>query len=404
MWPRTIGGLCCLAVFLCCHRTSSAEATSVTSLSDFYQASTPIDAPDGSAAARISPPEPASRSAFDIAALEQRSNDGPAKLASDESELADRDGCGYGANGCGESILCCPCNMCPCTYAWAEGLMLWRDNDAMGRAVVLDLNTGDALISADDPDFDMGGGVRAGFSIRRCSNWGWEFQYFGVFGQDDSEFVALADGLAIPGDLGLSTNNFFFADEVSVDYESDLHNAEVNRVCCCSDGCRTVEFLYGFRYLNLNEEFTLVATDFQEGTSTYNVETENNLFGAQFGSRVRRFQGRWHLEGTGKAGIFGNAAELDSDPIVDFPAFVVRPGRSASEGDVAFVGDLNLTAIYRLNNVWGLRLGYNLIWIEGVALAPDQLDFTNTTDSGKDVSADGGVFLHGVNAGAEARW
>jgi hypothetical protein len=49
-------------------------------------------------------------------------------------------------------------------------------------------------------------------------------------------------------------------------------------------------------------------------------------------------------------------------------------------------------------------LGYNLIWIEGVALAPDQLDFTNTTTSGSGIDTDGGVFLHGVNAGLEARW
>ena len=125
---------------------------------------------------------------------------------------------------------------------------------------------------------------------------------------------------------------------------------------------------------------------------------------AAVGSRARHSRGRWNWEGTGKAGIFGNAAEQHSDPIVDFPAFVVRPGRSESTGNVAFVGDLNLTAIYQINAVWGARLGYNLIWIDGVALAPDQLDFTNTTTSGSGIDTDGGVFLHGVSAGLEARW
>jgi PAS domain S-box-containing protein len=42
--------------------------------------------------------------------------------------------------------------------------------------------------------------------------------------------------------------------------------------------------------------------------------------------------------------------------------------------------------------------------IEGVALAPNQLDFTNTPDSGTDVHTNGGVFFHGVNLGLEARW
>jgi hypothetical protein len=267
------------------------------------------------------------------------------------------------------------------------------------------LNTSESLISTDDLDFDVAGGVHAGFGIRTGSGSAWEFEYMGVFDENSSEFVALTDQLALPGNLGLATNNFYFADEVSVRYESQIHNAEINRVFShYADSSRSVEFLYGFRYLNLNEDFDIVSTDFQESTSTYDVHTNNNLFGAQVGSRLCSRHGRWTWEGTGKAGIFGNAAEQHSDPIVDFPAFVIRPGRSASEGNVAFVGDLNLTGIYQLSSVWGVRAGYNLIWIDGVALAPDQLDFTNTPTSGKGVSTDGGLFLQGVNVGLEARW
>ena len=91
-------------------------------------------------------------------------------------------------------------------------------------------------------------------------------------------------------------------------------------------------------------------------------------------------------------------------PIVDFPNFQFRESRSSSEGDVAFVGDLNFSAMYQLSRVWGVRTGYNLIWIEGVALAPDQFDFSNTIGSGTGLFAGSGVFLHGVNVGLEARW
>ena len=51
-----------------------------------------------------------------------------------------------------------------------------------------------------------------------------------------------------------------------------------------------------------------------------------------------------------------------------------------------------------------LRAGYNLMWIEGVATAPDQLDFTDTAQSGTIVQTKGGEFFHGVNLGLEARW
>jgi hypothetical protein len=44
------------------------------------------------------------------------------------------------------------------------------------------------------------------------------------------------------------------------------------------------------------------------------------------------------------------------------------------------------------------------MWITGVALAPDQLDFDATLPSGDQIASDGSVFLHGVSCGVEARW
>lgn len=59
----------------------------------------------------------------------------------------------------------------------------------------------------------------------------------------------------------------------------------------------------------------------------------------------------------------------------------------------------------QLTDTWALRGGYNLIWIEGVALGGNQLDFTNTTDSGRGIGTSGsGLFLHGANVGLEAHW
>ena len=377
MWSRMIGATCCIALVVCCRCAIGAEPT----VAEFY----------------VNEARTASER---VAAL-------PESSRTESSSITDDSGCDGWSDECRN--LMPSCKMCPCTYGWAEGLLLWRDNQSTNRPIVINLNTQDTLISTNDLNFDSGWGIRAGFGIRRCDNWGWEFEYLGVFDQNAARSVELADELALPGDLGLSTNNFFFADEVSVRYESQINNAEINRVCCCcccedACNCRSVEWLYGFRYLNLNEDFSIVSTDFQESTSTYDIHTNNNLFGLQVGQRVRHCRGRWSWEGTGKAGIFGNAAEMHSDPIVDFPALVVRPSRSESTGNVAFVGDLNLTAIYQINRIWGARLGYNLIWIEGVALAPDQLDFTSTTSGGSGISTDGGVFLHGVNAGFEARW
>jgi len=82
----------------------------------------------------------------------------------------------------------------------------------------------------------------------------------------------------------------------------------------------------------------------------------------------------------------------------------IRIPTGGNGGSAAFVGELNLTGIYQLNQTWGLRAGYNLMWIEGVALAPAQTDFTLTSTSGTGLNRGGGLFLHGINLGLEARW
>lgn len=65
---------------------------------------------------------------------------------------------------------------------------------------------------------------------------------------------------------------------------------------------------------------------------------------------------------------------------------------------------MNVSAIYRLTDQWGLRAGYNLIWLDGVALARDQWDFTNTPASGPSLVGGGCLFLHAANLGVERRW
>ena len=86
------------------------------------------------------------------------------------------------------------------------------------------------------------------------------------------------------------------------------------------------------------------------------------------------------------------------------PTVVYRPGRSAADTGMGFLSSMNLSMAYRFSEVWGLRLGYNLAWLSGVALAPNQWDFTDTLASGTGVRGAGGLFLHGANVGLEARW
>jgi hypothetical protein len=86
------------------------------------------------------------------------------------------------------------------------------------------------------------------------------------------------------------------------------------------------------------------------------------------------------------------------------PALQERPTRSASEGGVGLIGDLNFTLTYRMTETWGLRLGYNMLWLSGVAMAPNQFDFSAAPGGGNALNGGSSIYLAGANLGLEARW
>ena len=223
-------------------------------------------------------------------------------------------------------------------------------------------------------------------------------------------------------------------DSAQVTYTSWVHSFEMNLACCCGccdecdcgkvsnacgcdkagDACdcgdvrcRSFEWFAGFRYIDLGEELDIsaqktVANSVENGS--YNIHTTNNLFGGQVGARLRNTWGRFGWEATGKVGLFGNAAQ-ETQSVTDFPNFALRPTVSSNGGEVAFVGEINISALYRLTDVWNLKAGYNVMWIDGLALAPDQLDFNFAySPSGNQLQNGGAMFLQGVNVGLEARW
>jgi hypothetical protein len=306
------------------------------------------------------------------------------------------------------------CRLCPCMYVVAEALILERNVSGTPFPLAVDATTGQTLASTNDLDFPFAGGFRAYAGYRFCGCWAAEIGYMGLF--DANASTTITGDITLPGDLGPGTNVFFGADRLTYDYTSRLHGGELNFVCCCSccettcdpcvvPRCQSIEWIYGLRYLRVDEVLNISAEREEVGgteTGSYQVRAANDLYGPQFGVRLRHCRGPWSVEGTGKVAVFGNDAST-SQVLTDFPDFVLRDVR-ASDGDVAFLGELNLSLIRQVSDHWFLRGGYNLIWIDGIALAPDQLDFTLASTSGTTIDTDNTMFLHGVNLGIEGRW
>jgi hypothetical protein len=115
----------------------------------------------------------------------------------------------------------------------------------------------------------------------------------------------------------------------------------------------------------------------------------------------------WALESWIKVGLAGTSlSQTQSFQDQLAPLDPYRPTGSSWKGGVGMIADANLSGIYRIDRVWGVRFGYNLIWLTGVALAPDQFNWTSSTDPATTLGIDntGSMLLSGANAGLEARW
>lgn len=289
-------------------------------------------------------------------------------------------------------------------YVRAEALFFKLGSGAGNQPVVVSTEDPNPVVMmSNDGGLGTQVGPRITFGTLNEENRGWELAYFGLLGGDGSATATGDNNLAIPGDLGLASTNFYNADQISAASAGQLHSFEVNRVW--QTGNWTL--LGGFRYLRLWDTYDLQAGDPDTSASVYHLAAANNLFGGQAGARRTGQLWKMEWDAGGKIGLYGNGAS-QSQYVTDFPnpepVYFLRAPVSSDESLASFVGEINLNAGIPLTNWLTARAGYNFLWVEGVALAANQMDFTDTASSGTGTNTTGGVFMHGANVGLEARW
>ncbi|MGI9516589.1 MAG: BBP7 family outer membrane beta-barrel protein [Pirellulaceae bacterium] len=282
-------------------------------------------------------------------------------------------------------------------YFTAELFMLTRTNRADPQSVVLDNPTLNELLSTSDLTFQYEPGLRTilGFSLGQCRYA--ELLYFGLHNWDDTQVVEGNDNLRIPGNLALASTDFLDADRIRVDYSGEVHNIEINYVASYP-----LAFVGGFRYIIFNEFFGINSLDLDSGTSDYLINTTNDLIGGQLGLRYGHCCGCWTFDATGKVGAYYNNASQNQTVNDLDNGFNFRTARGDGS-TTAWTVDLGANASILLTQSLALRGGYQAIWINRVALAPDQLDFTDTPTSGTGINISGSTLLHGFNIGLELR-
>ena len=307
------------------------------------------------------------------------------------------------------------------TFGTVDALLMQRDNAANPAPLVIDNDTQATAIAGTTPQFPVAGGIRAAVGRHTPGRVGWEVGYMGVYGMTASASASGAGNLQVPTPLAGDVTTLRNASQASVSYGSVLNSAEANLLCTERfwHGARrsayeaerqsctaTVGWLAGFRWAGLDERAAIGLVNPTAATlGTYSVRGSSNLFGGQIGARGRAEWQAWALEGWLKAGLAGAALSQSQDPIVDsVSGLVQRTARGSQTGTVGGIFDLGGALVYRIDDTWGLRFGYSMLWLTGVALAPDQFDFSNAVNAGTAVDGNATLWLGGGTLGLEARW
>jgi len=292
--------------------------------------------------------------------------------------------CDSGCDSCGGG--CCP--------SWtvaADALFLKRSGAGDG---------GRRLTLNDAIDFDTDTGWRLTARRRLSSGCDFEFSYLGfdTVGSSpswDDQGEPLTIDVWRPvyesdGTLSWVMETRDITTPAQRKYSSDLDSAEINLRRPLGD---CTQLLAGFRWLQLDENLV----DRDVNSVYHGIGTKNDLWGFQLGTEsllLEQCNGclEWHA-GL-KAGIYYNHTARRITAPYSFS--------HGSDNDTAFCGELTVTGTYRLTDDLGVRFGYQMLWLSGVALASEQPPITDPY-APFPVDADGDLFYHGALVGLEYR-
>ena len=269
------------------------------------------------------------------------------------------------------------------------------------------LGSGTERLNSNDFNQGFAAGPRLGLIRHGECGCDWEFSFFQIDGWSSTRSIAPDGGMlpnwlvfTAPGDFVQTTD---YPDQsMTWAYASRLYNAELNLRW---DLCARLTMLAGFRWVSLWEDLTGTLPP-ERAVPFWDTDTRNNLYGFQIGADGKLFQrGRFSIDGLVKAGIFDNNAQESTGVSIYRTVY----WESASTNRAAFLGELGLRCKYQLTERLSLKAGYEAMWLQGVALAPAQIN--NTLSHGTPITdvyvqalgidSSSGVFFHGATAGLE---
>ncbi|MCC9601551.1 BBP7 family outer membrane beta-barrel protein [Stieleria sp. JC731] len=198
-----------------------------------------------------------------------------------------------------------------------------------------------------------------------------------------------------------------------------LYGSAIGPLARACSGRVRVQTSHGFRWFQLEDEL-LIAGDVDGmpglGGSDiyYELQTENNLYGYQFGSQLSYALGcRLMVNIGGKVGVYGNDARfthwIGNDMVM---AYTDSQGAGAgdlytekSDVSLAGLGELDFGLGYRVCNRLTATCGYRILTACGVATSIDSMpdEYTSVESAGR-VRADDCFTMFGAYFGFNYNW
>lgn len=310
-------------------------------------------------------------------------------------------------------------------------MMLERDDAGTNRAIASDGVSGPIVLSTNQlDDFKQAPSFRVSAAFQVAPGASLEFTYFGLF-----SFNSYAQASSPSNNLYSVVSQFgtmppFGFDETdesdfqSIQYKSTFDNYEANlrRRWMSPNSRYQGSWLIGARFFQLDEKFKyLTQSDVSNGLpaprseAEFNTDVNNALTGIQIGGDV------WtcllpglRIGGEGKVGVYGNYMNVNniigSTSLANAGQPAFQDGKKS--GGVAFIGQLEGMVTYRVSQQWTLKGGYQVLYVDGVALATENFNAVPPNVFAPPpgvnrvpfVNSSGSVFYNGYTVGAEFMW
>jgi hypothetical protein len=248
-------------------------------------------------------------------------------------------------------------------------------------------------------DFDWEPGVKASFSYVPNDDRALEVSLAWI-NDWNGERVENTGSLSYPFDLSFHTQDYTHASRAEAHCESHLWDGEINYWAQYSArGADYFSFsaIIGARGFYLGEHFKLTYTT-PPDTSTYWTMTKNRILGLQLGGNLQWNPVRhWSWELTAKGGMMGDWSWADTW-LGDVNNTAVLSSTKGDKLGCTYLLDGDVHLFYHHNQM-SIALGYRLLGLYGVALAPNQLSTFSSKMSSDHVNDGGRAYYHIISFG-----